>query len=390
MKIKSTIKLKLGHIKFNFPILCLCLFVLFMFLNPDPYLGIADYYIFLVLFIGFSFITQKKLLRNKYTKPIYYMLGVLIIASAISLITGEISTGYLLSYLLYVLTLMITNSISYSKEDIMMFIKCYILSALAICFFIIVFRYDFYGGGGVRLTIKIMNNQPIDPNFLAAYLVVPFIIVFGKLLQNFRWIKLICLIILAVGLLSTSSRGAMLSTFLGSFIILIMYFKSNRKIRNGLVILLVLLIGAYIIMNFLPTSSLSRLFEFDLYKDSSNAKRFRDWTSGLQAFYQRPFLGYGLRGELSIIISATRSNLIAHNTYLGLLLQFGIVGMTMFGFYIAHLFRRCKKNHILIGSLSATFFVVIFISAEAATFFWIPFILVSMVSKYEIEHNTII
>lgn len=387
MKINSTIKIKVNHKKTNISISCLCMFVLCMFLNSDPYLGIADYYIFLMLYIGLTCITQDKFFRNKYALWIYIMLMWLVVVSVHSLFLGGISVGYLLSYLLYIITLLMINSIDYSKEEILLFIKCYILSAIIICLFIIIVRYDFYGGGGVRLTIKIMSNQPIDPNFVAAYLVVPFIITFGSLFHDFRWKKLCGLMILAAGLLSTSSRGAMISTFIGSLIMLIIYFKKNRKVRNSLVILLVFCIGVYVILSILPTSSLSRLFEFGSYNDSSNAKRLRDWTSGLQAFYQRPLFGYGLRGELSIISVATGSNLIAHNTYLGLLLQFGITGMSLFGCYIFHLFRRCRKNSILVGSLIATLIVVFFISAEVASFLWIPLILVSLVSKFEIEKN---
>ena len=216
----------------SLPMIWMGLFLISMFINPDPYLGIADHYVFLFAFFLSFFLCKKGILINKDTKICLFMLGWLILSCVVSLISREISTGYFLSYLLYVLMLFLSNGTRYTKKEIDFLLTSYIFSAIIICIFIIVFRYDYYGSGGERITIKILNNPAIDPNYLGAFMVVPFIICYGKLLKRIKWTNCISAFLLVVGILSTASRGAMISAAGGAFITTLLYLKKEKKMKQ--------------------------------------------------------------------------------------------------------------------------------------------------------------
>ena len=373
-----------------FPIISIGIFLMSMFINPDPYLGIADHYIFMVVYILSYFPCKRSIMINIDTQICFFMLCWLMMYFLVSLTSGGISSGYILSYLLYVLMLLLINGTRHSKTEIKFFLNSYIFSAIIICILIIVFRYDFYGGGVERITIKVLNNPAIDPNYLGAYIVVPFIICYGKLLTKFKWTICIVEFLLVAGMLSTASRGAMLAAVVGVLITTYMYFKENRKIRKILIIASIIMICGVIVLNYVPKNSLIRLFDFNAYEDASNNKRIADWLVGLEAFYQRPLLGYGLRGEMSIIQEITGFSRIAHNTYIAALLQFGVLGVLLFGLYIGYLFRKNKNNCTIIGCLVATLIVCVFISAETSVFLWIPIMMASLIGNYEKEDAPLI
>lgn len=381
------VKEKTAKNRVSFPMICMGMFLIFMFINPDPYMGIADYFVFLLAYFVSFFMLKKQINVNKDTKIYLFMLGWLALSCVISLSSGEFSSGYILSYVFYILALIFANGCRYTKQDVEFFISSYLFSAVIICLFIIIFRYDYYGSGGERFTIQVAGNPAIDPNYLGAYLVVPFIIGFGKLLMDFTLKKGILVVLLGIGMLSTSSRGALVSAFIGAFITTLLYFKDNKKIKKIISISIVILIACIVVIHFVPSNSLIRLFETS-YDDGSNSKRIQNWLTGLEAVYQRPLFGFGPRGEMGIIQEITGMSRIAHNTYIAMLMQFGVVGVLLLVVYVIYMLRKSRKNSILVGSLIGTLAVCFFISAQVAAFLWIPLILVSLVTNYERDHST--
>jgi O-antigen ligase len=270
----------------------------------------------------------------------------------------------------------------------------YIFSALIICALIIIFRYDFYGSGGERITIQVFGNPAIDPNYLGAYLVVPFTLCYGRLLKKFKWVNCVGVLVLAAGIFSTASRGAMLSAFVGAFFTSFLFFLKKRKKEKNvkkrkitakkiLIIVAVILVCCIVVSKYVPINSLIRLFNFSGYDDASNSKRFANWFAGLEAFSQRPMFGYGPCGEMGIIQAVTGMSKISHSTYIAALIQFGLIGVLLFGVYVFYLLRKNKSNCTVVGSIIATLVVCIFISAQVAVFLWIPLIMASIVGNYK-------
>lgn len=379
--------------KISMPTICLGMFLISMFCNPDPYLGIADHYIFVFAYILVFFLCSKRIRINNDTKICIFMIGWLLLSCVVPLFTGELSSGYALSYFLYALTLLLVNGTRHSKKDVEFFLDSYIFSAVIICAFIVVFRYDYYGSGGERITIKIFSNPAIDPNYLGAYLVAPFTLCYGRLLKKFKWTNCVATLLLVAGMFSTASRGAMLAAFIGVFVTTFLYLKKSKKQRRVktkknkgkkiLIIAAVILICCIVVSKYVPINSLIRLFNFSGYDDASNSKRFANWLAGLEAFYQRPLFGYGPCGEMGIIQAVTGMSRISHSTYIATLIQFGSIGVLLFSVYICYMLRKNKNSCTVIGSIVATLVVCIFVSAQVAVFLWIPLIMASIVGNYE-------
>ncbi len=366
--------------------LCLlCLNTLLVFLNPDSYLGIADYYIFFTLYIFLSFFSGSGI-RIRTVEKRYILTGIVLIVAFINAaIKGVISTGYIFSYLLFLMVAFVMVSQNYTSKELNKLLDAYVLSAVFIAIILFLQRYDYYGGGNERHTIIILSHDAIDPNFLAAYMVVPCIIAFSRTIKHFDLRNTIMFLCIIAGTLYTSSRGALLSVVAGVGIILFSSLKGEKKLHIMIASLLVVIICVIVAIKFLPNNSILRLININSYYDNSNAKRLLDWKYGLSAFRIHPIMGYGLQGEMSIIKKMLGVNYISHNTYIALLLQFGIIGATFFSLSMIHIFLKVKNNITLVACLVSTLIVAVFISGETAIFFWLPIIYLDVIGNMKNE-----
>lgn len=364
-------------------IIMLGLNCIFVFLNPDSYLGIADYFIFLVLFILFSFLASKKVSVQGENKFVIMLFVYLAISLLIAIFQGVFSTGYFFSYAIYLVSLLAVFSVDFTLKEARMLVNLYILSGVIVSILLFIQRYDFYGSGDTRHTLKILSHEAFDPNFLAAFIVVPAVLSFAKMIYRLKVINIITTFIIVAGVVYTSSRGAVLAMFIGCAIVALWSFRGKKKLQRLLLVAVLVAIGAVLLYYYVPSNSLSRIINIQSYKDSSNAKRLLDWSYGIQAFLEKPLLGYGLQGEMSIIKNSLGVNYIAHNTFLGFLLQFGIVGCSLIAVCLVRLFYIIRKNSILVAILITTLVVSIFVSAEVALFFWIPILAIVLIASCE-------
>lgn len=356
------------------------LFFLLTVTNPDVYLGLADIWYFPLAICYFGII--KRTIRH--TNAIRYLFMLLIFQIFPTLISllgySTVSTGYLFSYVLWILLYIATLNLNFNTDNIKKFCAAYIVSGAIIGFLILYQRIDYYDSFyASRYTIQILGHERFDPNFLAACMVIPFILSVTKQLFNKSLWNLVCLVFIFLGVLFTSSRGAMLSCTIGAITVFLVFTSQNKKMKYLLWAgILVILLG-YVVLHFLPEAAYERLFS-NSYEDSSNQKRFLDWAVGFKAFEKSWLLGYGMQGELAIIKREVGVNMIAHNTYLAFLLQYGILGTSVLAIGVIKLIRKslAYKQYIITSMIVATLFVVFFISGEVSVFLWMPLITVSL------------
>lgn len=378
------------RISFRFlSIVFLGLNTLFVFANPDAYLGIADYYVFLIGFFLMCVMSKMRIKKDSNTIIIFFIMGYNLVAIIIALFYGVFSTGYILSYFMYLLLALFMYSMEYNGLELKRLVDWYILSGAFISLVLLIQRFDYYGGGNVRHSIKFMSNTPIDPNFLAAFLVFPCVLAFGKTMRKFSVIRLILFAIIFVGIVYTSSRGAFLSLVIGVLFVLFGVFHDNNKAKSIIKICIIGLCAGIVFFQFMPTNSVSRLIDFASYNDNSNAKRFYDWSLGWAAFKNSPILGYGFQGEMSIIRKVLGVSFISHNTYIAFLLQLGILGVIFPIYGVGKIILNVKKNYTLLGALLSSLFASIFISGQVALFFWLPIIYTMVLAKYEFDNNIV-
>jgi O-antigen ligase len=80
----------------------------------------------------------------------------------------------------------------------------------------------------------------------------------------------------------------------------------------------------------MPPTIKNRYFNIASYQDGSNALRLRYWISGLDLFRKNPIIGYGPVNTDLINKRITGLSNVVHNSFLSILVQYGIIGFVVF------------------------------------------------------------
>lgn len=212
-------------------------------------------------------------------------------------------------------------------------------------------------------------------NNFATYLGVGFFIALSFFLyyQSYK-LKLtfaLLSVLVVINLFFTHSRGGLLAFFLAVFFILLIF--PDKKIKaSGFFILLLLL-------SFIFFSSLGRDFLSGLAA-RSDAGRLKIWKEGFLLIRESPIFGFGLGswGELTSRVG------YAHNNYVQILFESGLLGLLSFLWFLGELlwgcFKKIRRNFdvISLGLLTAiivflihSFFDVQFYSLKLRILFWL-------------------
>ncbi len=154
-----------------------------------------------------------------------------------------------------------------------------------------------------------------------------------------RWI---CRVYLPVGVLAiglTGSRGGLLTTIVALLIVPLMM---DRLTPGRLVTAVVMLAGAFgLAAVYVPDTIVERLGSTSQeVTDARFGGRFRLWKAGFHAFERRPLVGYGTSGFIRAVSPELGSlSKVAHNTYLSVLVEQGILGLS---FYLMMFVAVCR------------------------------------------------
>lgn len=165
-----------------------------------------------------------------------------------------------------------------------------------------------------------------DPNDLGLALVLPVPFLVDRLLNKKYALVVLCLPLLVYGLYLTNSRGAMLSLLASVFIYLVLRYRSLKGCVVGLILAFVLIILG-------P----SRMADISA-SEASAYGRIEAWYEGFQMFKSSPLFGVGA-GRFT-----DYNPLTAHNSYLLVLAEMGIVGSLFFLGFFFYPVLWVKKN----------------------------------------------
>ena len=165
-----------------------------------------------------------------------------------------------------------------------------------------------------------------NPNMLASFTTIVFSILFLKAKQKKRY-ELILLLLFLVVALSTGSRGVLVA------LALLLLFKYGFSYRNLSYVLLALLAG-FIITNFQLDTSLNRFATQGLLNN-----RLLQYQFAIESIANKMYIGYGLDKysyiDKDLIPWFYKGGVIgAHNGYLAILTQYGVIFGSMVIFII--------------------------------------------------------
>jgi O-antigen ligase len=183
----------------------------------------------------------------------------------------------------------------------------------------------------------------VDPNDLAMILALslPMAWYLGMTYHRpiLRWVfrAYIPLGLVAIGL--TGSRGGMLTTMVA---LLIIPLSMTRLTAGQLFVAIALLcISGGLAVKYVPEQVVERLATTGTeVQDMRLGGRFKIWVAGFNAFTRRPVMGYGTSSFIGAVKPELgRQALVAHNSYLSVLVEQGLVGFICFGLMFLTVFR---------------------------------------------------
>jgi O-antigen ligase len=189
----------------------------------------------------------------------------------------------------------------------------------------------------------IMGGKQTDPNVFAASLFLPLSLAVGSFLESRGWHRILYVAmggLIAVAVVLTMSRGAMLGLAVMTFVY-IRKLGFDRRVLIPIAIVMLAMIA-------LPKTFLGRLQNAE---SSGGAGRIYIWEVGVAALKHYGFFGAGLHnfgeaymqyvGEGSRIYSFNSAD--AHNDYLLIAVELGIVGIGFLGMAVTSAIRAGRR-----------------------------------------------
>jgi O-antigen ligase len=147
--------------------------------------------------------------------------------------------------------------------------------------------------------------------------------------------------VVAIGL--TGSRGGLLTTIVALLIVPL----TMGKLTPGRLVtaILILAASAGLAIRYIPHTIVQRLGTTGSeVEDASFGHRMKLWRAGFHAFERRPFTGFGTGSFVGAITPEMGSNSnVAHNTYLSVLVEQGIVGLILYLMMFVAVYRSVRR-----------------------------------------------
>lgn len=225
-----------------------------------------------------------------------------------------------------------------------------------------------------RMTLVESGN---DPNNLAALFLLPTGLAFDGIFKSTNGKRLLYILpfgVLSLFTLFTGSRGGLLSLA----VFAIAYFAAGGYLKHparAIGFLLLLTVVAYIIIQFLPQEIFFRLFSGESYQSAaiSSGQRGAIWRHVVfDAIPNMKPWGYGSGCAFEAMIPFYGYRKGIHNTYLCMILEYGIFGIPAFLLLLWKILKKLssdKRNAefaILLGIMCSIFFL----DSYAKKYFW--------------------
>lgn len=229
---------------------------------------------------------------------------------------------------------------------------------------------------GGRDTLIILGRM-IDPNILSYSCVLSLIVCLYRLVvEKKSIIKNTAIVgLLFVAIIICGSRGALVTCFAAIAAITInIEVQEHTFIKKLLVFVFIFVTVVFVYYEFVLTSEFGTRFTIDnlIGKGSMGmANRDKIWSAAFTQIAKRPIWGYG-NGASMYAIEVVYRFYGTHNSYILVLLEFGIVGFVLAFFWLTKEYKMCCRNHTKIYKilyLSMLIFVV-FIEGFSTKVFW--------------------
>ncbi|WP_179947264.1 O-antigen ligase family protein [Vibrio splendidus] len=221
-------------------------------------------------------------------------------------------------------------------------------------------EHQTFGGVMVEKSVPRLVGLTIDPNFAA----LTFIFCFFYLLSSpSSFFLRKCLILLSVLLIiATLSRSALIALIVGVILYAFMQLRNIFKYCVFTILGVSILTPLVLYLDSLGVFNIVEIIEKRTSGIATGAGRFELWSHALELFSLKPLLGHGIFSFRHVNYLTFGVDRYAHNTFLEVLVETGILGFVLFMLIqVSILFRAYfSEKKTFLFPLYASFFVMSF------------------------------
>jgi O-antigen ligase len=156
------------------------------------------------------------------------------------------------------------------------------------------------------------------------------------------WVNRVYVPIALVAVFLTASRGALLTASASLLIVPWSFSRFTRRQKVSLVVLTVL--TAFAAMVYVPSESWQR---FSTLQQEMNGGTFSHrtdiWRAGVEVYHDHPVIGIGAGAYPTAVQPIYGSAIVAHNTFLSILVETGAIGLIVFVILLVTLFGSARR-----------------------------------------------
>ena len=335
-----------------------CIYILLSFYEGylNQMLGsITKYYIVVLIFI---FLLSYKTLYIK----TYHLIILLWLSFKLASIFWSSGNGFITMYSHFlsqvgmVIFFIIMTTVHFDELFIKQVLVTSQLASFSMALLGVFFSENYRLYFDARQVLTLFGIQ-IDPNNLSALYLVGLAIALNNIFIEKKAI-IFNVIIGGTNLYSmllTASRAGLVS--ICAIALCIIFLTNNKKnklhcmIKNIIIILIASIVLFFVLEFLLPQPVFERMFDFSSYEGGSGREYL--WSSAIDLISERPFFGWGWGGH----------TLGAHNTYLTMMCDIGIIGTMQFVIILNMVFFQGIRSGkilsvlLLVSALAPSFFI---------------------------------
>jgi O-antigen ligase len=226
-----------------------------------------------------------------------------------------------------------------------------------------------YGGGGQ------------DLNYLAymytvSLLVAVYLATNSLTLDRYlRWLYWGVAAACAMGTLLTGSRGGFACLIASGVFTMVLAGMSRRRIFTIVQILGMALVIYFLVRSSLPSMLLERATLGGGGASLAEDPRIRIWLQGLASVRRNPLFGVGAGVYATVTAIDGGKAYVAHNTFISVAVELGLVGLALYLVYIAMLFRAAwrlprRERMLWTGCMVIWFLAAVSAGSQIDKFTW--------------------
>ena len=318
----------------------------------------------------------------------YFLFLVFAICSFVWCKYSAFFVSRMLTYLFYFAISTLLFLLKPSSREAKYLILCLFLGGLCAGILVAFTNSTIYLGGRETITLF---GRIIDPNILSISIVISIVIgLYWLLFYRIRLLlKLVVSIFIAILLYSIfllGSRGCFYALIVSLFFLIFAYFKKQKSVFVGGLVSLSLL-ALFVVFYFEMTTvgnvtrfSLDNLLGSGKY---GSANRVQIWSAGFKAFLNRPIFGYGT-GASPYAIQEFYKYYGSHNTFLLILIEYGLIGFAVFSIWAFKIIRDCSlcKSKLYSFIFLSLSICVFFVDGFSTKIFWSIMILLTSILPF--------